>query len=241
MALDVYGMAFSPYSEKARWALDHHKVDYAWHEHAPMIGERALRKRAGRAKASVPMALDGDTVLHDSLAIARHAEKVGKGSRLFANEAAVRTWVARSDDSLGAARALLFERLLSDRAALRESLPPWVPGPLRGLATPLAARGTRFLSRKYGAQGVAADEATKKLREGLASMQRVLASRDTILDGFSFADIAMAVVVQMIAPVADEYVVLGPERRRAWSEPALAKEFADVVEWRDALYAKRRH
>jgi glutathione S-transferase len=240
MALEVYGMAFSPYSEKARWALDHHDVDYVWHEHTPMLGERALRKRAGRAKASVPMALDGATVLPDSLAIAKHAEKVGKGPRLFANDAAVATWVGRSDESLGAARALLFGRLLADRAALRESLPSWLPGPLRALATPLAAQGTRFLSRKHGAQGVAAEEATKKLREGLAAMQRVLASRDTILDGFSFADIAMAVVVQMIAPVADEYVALGPARRRAWSDPALAQEFAAVVEWRDALYAKRR-
>jgi glutathione S-transferase len=240
MPLEVYGMAFSPYSEKARWALDHHKVDYAWHEHAPMIGERALRKRSGRAKASVPMAVDGDAVLHDSLAIAKHAEKVGKGARLFTNDAAVATWVARSDESLGAARVLLFGRLLQDRAALRESLPPWVPGPLRGLATPLAARGTRFLARKHGAQGVGAEDAESKLREGLAAMQRVLATRDTILDGFSFADIAMAVVLQMIAPVADEYIALGPARRRAWSEPALAKEFADVVEWRDAVYAKRR-
>src|SRR5579871_5769917 len=72
MALQLYGMSFTPYSERARWALDHHRVPYEWHEHVPMVGERSLRKRAGgQGKASVPLALDGETVLRDSLAIAR--------------------------------------------------------------------------------------------------------------------------------------------------------------------------
>src|SRR5580693_10652149 len=75
MTLQLYGMRFSPYSEKARWALDHHRVSFQWHEHVPMAGELALRMRAGSLgkKASVPLAVDGDVVLRDSVAIARHA------------------------------------------------------------------------------------------------------------------------------------------------------------------------
>jgi glutathione S-transferase len=235
-------MSYSPYSEKARWALDHHRVAYEWLEHTPMIGERRLRKLAGAdgGKVSVPLAVEGDTVLRDSLSIAKHAERTGKGVRLFANEAAVATWVARSDEALGAARVLLLARLLEDKEALRESLPTWVPRMLRGVATPVAARGTRFLARKYGAEGVDHGTATAKMREVLVSMRKVLGKRDTILDGFSFADIAMAVVVQMISPVDDEYLALGPARRRAWTDAELAKEFADVVSWRDGVYAKRR-
>jgi glutathione S-transferase len=242
MTLALYGMAYSPYSEKARWALDHHRVAYEWHEHVPMLGERKLRKMAGSngGKVSVPLAVDGGTVLRDSLSIAKHAESVGKGARLFANEAAVTTWAGRSDEALDAARVLLLQRILDDREALRESLPSWVPGPLRGLSTPIAARGTRHLVRKYGTAGVDPATATAKLREVLGAMRKVLGSRSTILDGFSYADIAMAVVLQMIAPVATEYIVLGPARRRAWTETALASEYADLVAWRDALYAKRR-
>jgi glutathione S-transferase len=242
MALALYGMSYSPYSEKARWALDHHRVPYEWHEHVPMIGERKLRKVAGAngGKVSVPLAVDGETVLRDSLSIAKHAESVGKGSRLFANEAAVATWAARSDDALDAARVLLLPRLLEDREALRESLPAWVPGPLRGLSTPIAARGTRHLVRKYGTAAADPATATAKLREVLGAMRKVLGSRSTILDGFSYADIAMAVVLQMIAPVATEYIALGTARRRAWTEQTLASEYADLVAWRDALYAKRR-
>jgi glutathione S-transferase len=246
MTLRLYGMTSSPYSEKARWALDHHRIAYEWHEHTPMIGERSIRKLAGgngstsTGKVSVPLAIDGETVLHDSLEIAKHAERTGKGARLFANEAAVATWVARSDEALGAARVLLFTRLLADREALRESLPSWVPRPLRALATPVAARGTRFLVRKYGADGADQGSATAKVREVLAAMRKVLGKRDTILDGFSYADIAMAVVVQMVSPVDDAFIALGPARRRAWTDAELATEFADVVSWRDAMYAKRR-
>lgn len=242
MAIALYGMSYSPYSEKARWALDHHRVGYEWHEHVPMIGERKLRKLAGAngGKVSVPLAVDGDTVLRDSLSIAKHAEQVGKGSRLFANEAAVGTWAARSDDALDAARVLLLQRILEDREALRESLPSWVPGPLRGLSTPIAARGTRHLVRKYDTAGVDPAIATAKLREVLGAMRKVLGSRSTILDGFSYADIAMAVVLQMISPVATDYIALGPARRRAWTDAGLASEYADLVAWRDALYAKRR-
>ena len=243
MALELHGMSYSPYSEKARWALDHHRVPYTWHEHTPMLGEGKLRKLArvsGKERVSVPLAVDGDLVLRDSLEIAKHAESVGKGARLFANEAAVATWAARSADALDAARVLLLDRLLADREALRESLPPWLPGLLRPLATPIAARATRHLVRKYGADGIDRDAATAKLREVLGAMRKVLGSRSTVLDGFSYADIAMAVVLQMISPVAGDYIVLGPARRRAWTEPGLAAEYADLVAWRDAVYAKRR-
>jgi glutathione S-transferase len=241
MTLELHGMAFSPYSERARWALDHHRVAYAWHEHVPMAGERALRKKAGApGKVSVPLAIDGDTVLRDSLSIAKHAERVGKGTRLFVNEAAVATWVARSDDALDAARVLLLARSLADRAALRESLPPWVPGPLRPLATPLAARATRFLAHKYGADTADPAAATARVREVLGAMRKVLDRRDTILDGFSYADIAMAVVLQMVSPVASDHIPLGPARRRAWTDATLADEYADLIAWRDAVYDRRR-
>jgi glutathione S-transferase len=217
-----------------------YRVPYEWHEHVPMVGERALRKKAGAngGKVSVPLAIDGDMVLRDSLSIAKHAERVGRGAPLFANEAAVATWAARSDEALDAGRVLLLSRILADRGALRESLPSWVPGILRGVATPMAARATRYVARKYG--GVDPAVATAKVREILSAMNKVLGSRDTILDGFSYADVAMAVVLQMVSPVGDDYIPLGPGRRRAWMEPSLASEFADLVAWRDAVYAKRR-
>ena len=94
MTLQLFGMSFSPYSEKARWALDHHRVPFRWREHVPMAGELALRLRAGSLgkKASVPLAVDGDVVLRDSAAIARHAEKIGKGASLAPDDPLAHEW-----------------------------------------------------------------------------------------------------------------------------------------------------
>ena len=48
---------------------------------------------------------------------------------------------------------------------------------------------------------------------------------------------AMAVVLQVVSPVDPAYIRLGPALRRAWTEPVLAREHADLVAWKDALYA----
>jgi glutathione S-transferase len=207
-----------------------------------MVGELALRARAGRwsGKVSVPLGVEGDTVLRDSLAIAKHADRVGAGSPLFPDHAAVEGWDARSDAALCAGRVLFFARSIEDREALRESLPGWVPGPLRGAMTPVAASATRFLMRKYDAGEVALAAATATMRAALDALRAALRGRTNVLDGFSYADVAMAVVLQMVSPVDSAYIRLGPARRRAWTEPALAKDYGDLVEWRDALYASRR-
>jgi glutathione S-transferase len=238
----LFAMSFSPYSEKARWALDHHKVPYTLHEHVPLMGEVPLRLRSGqwRGRVSVPLAVDGDTVLRDSLAIAKHAERVGAGSRLFPDDAAVHAWDAKGDAALGAGRALLLARLLDDREALRASLPGWIPGWLRGAATPISASATRFLARKYDAGDAAHATARQKLRDVLGELRTALAGRPHLLDGFSYADVAMAVVLQMVSPVDDALIPLDAARRRAWTEPTLAREYADLVAWRDGLYVTRR-
>jgi glutathione S-transferase len=83
-------------------------------------------------------------------------------------------------------------------------------------------------------------EANATMRGVLDALRAGLKGRDNLLDGFSYADVAMAVVLQMVSPVDSGYIRLGPERRRAWTEPVLAKDYADLVEWRDRLYAARR-
>lgn len=242
MTLDLYGMTFSPYSEKARWALDHHQVEYTWHEHVPMLGEMSLRWRAGSLgkKASVPLAIAGREVLRDSSEIARHAEKAGKGAPLFVDDAACRSWDERGAAALGAGRVLVLVRSLADQQALRDSLPRWMPPALRSMTTPLARSGTRFVLKKYGGSPDDCDAAVKSLRESLVALRAALGTRSTLLSDFSYADVSMAAVMQMVSPVGEEFIRLGDARRRAWTEPTLAREFADLVDWRDALYARHR-
>lgn len=50
----------------------------------------------------------------------------------------------------------------------------------------------------------------------------------------------MALTLQFIQPVDERFIPLGPGRRKAWSHPALAERFADLLRWRDQLYAEHR-
>ena len=43
--LDLYGIAYSPWTAKARWALDHHKIPYRYREHLILFGMPELRWR----------------------------------------------------------------------------------------------------------------------------------------------------------------------------------------------------
>ena len=242
MTLQLYGMRFSPYSEKARWALDHHRVPFQWHEHVPLAGELALRMRAGSLgkKVSVPLAIDGDVVLRDSVEIARHTEKIGKGSPLAPDDAASQDWDARSAAALGAGRVLVIRRSLEDHAALRDSLPRWMPHVLRGVSTPIAANANRFLLRKYDAEGIGSDAARETMRQQLLALRAALGDRATLASDFSYADLTMSVVLQMVVPVDERFIRLGDARRRAWTDETLAAEFPDLVAWRDRLYAEHR-
>ena len=55
--ITLYGVGYSPWTERARWALDHHRIAYRYREHLPMLGEPMLRRRAraaGQAKPTAP-------------------------------------------------------------------------------------------------------------------------------------------------------------------------------------------
>ena len=107
----LYGLTQSPWTEKARWALEHHGVAYRYHEHLPFLGEVLLRLKARPrppgTKASVPLLVDDDQVLPSSLAIARHADTLGRDKPLFPSgqEREVERWADLSDRMIGAGRA----------------------------------------------------------------------------------------------------------------------------------------
>ena len=238
-------MRVSPWSEKARWALDHRGVPYSYAEYLPMLGELPLRVRAGkmRGKITVPILFDGERVLDDSFAIARFADASGSGARLFphAHEAAIVGWNAKSDALLTSGRALVLRKLAEDREAQRESLPSFVPGAVRGASAFVAETAARYLAKKHGTSDADLDASTRAIDDVLAGLRAALGGKTYLLGEFSYADIAMAVGLQMVAPVANAFVPLGPATRRCWSVPSLASKYTDLVAWRDELYAKHRH
>jgi len=55
------------------------------------------------------------------------------------------------------------------------------------------------------------------------------------MNDFSYADIAMAMVLEVVMPIAKSQPDLGPATQRCWRNEALADEFADLLDWRNRL------
>ena len=237
-------LSYSPWSERARWAFDHHGLAYDVVDHVPVIGELRLRRLVGPTQrpATVPALIDGDLVLTDSRAIARHADRLGDGPRLFPEDrlAEIERLCEIAEAAMRAGRGLVVAGLLADPEALDETAPPAMPGWLRRLSRPISRRGTRWFARKYGLDPADRQAHTAGLRAGLLALRSALAGHDTLLGGFTYADIALASMLQGVSPVEDAHLRLGPATRRAWTQPELAREFADLVDWRDALYRRHR-
>lgn len=240
----LYGLSQSPWTEKARWALDHHAVSYRYHEHVPLLGEVLLRIKARSrpqgTKPSVPLLVDGDQVLTSSLAIAKHAETIGRGASLFPSglEAEVERWADLSDRIIHAGRARVLAGLRSNRDARVEALPPFIPGALRGALSPMAATAAMFIGSKYGVARDPELEVERTLRPALEEVRKALRDRGYLLDRFTFADVAVAASLQAVAPRIGSS--LGPATRAIWQNEALAREYPELLAWRDALYAKDR-
>jgi glutathione S-transferase len=242
MSLTLFGLTQSPWTERARWALDHHGVAYRYHEHLPMLGELLLRRKAKTKKPSVPLLEDGADVVMGSFAIARHAEKVGRGAPLFPRDRdhEVAHWADVAERMTRVGRAWLMKRLLADKAAQAEALPSFIPGFLRGVSAPTAGMAVRFLAKKYDVPQDVDAEVEHTLRPLLEELRAALENGTYLLapSSFSFADLAMAASMQVLRPHAS--AKLGPATREAWTNEALARDFGDLLEWRDAIYGKHR-
>ncbi|HWO12070.1 MAG TPA: glutathione S-transferase N-terminal domain-containing protein [Polyangiaceae bacterium] len=234
----------SPWSERARWALDHHGLAYRLSVHVPFLGERRLRRVLGNppGRATVPILLVGGEVLSSSWEIARYADRVGRAERLIPDELEpkVRHWDALAERAMSAARPLTIKRLLDSDAALDETLPPPVPRWLRSMLRPVARFGTEWFARKYALDLADTGAARAALEVGLQALRSALGGSDYVLSRFSYADVIMATLLHGVSPVADRYVPLGPATRAAWTQPELAAAYADLIAWRDRLYERHR-
>jgi len=241
------GLPYSPWSEKAKWALDARHVPYRFHHYQPLIGEPALRFKTGRWRGNVTvpvMVCDAGKVYDDSAAIARFADEHGEGPTLFPreHEAAIAHWIDLGERCLAAGRVLSLHRTLEDDEALTEL----VPRGMRRLGT-IAARigglGVRRTLRKYRIRGESIAEHEKTMRDALdelrATLARSTSSPKTVLGTFTFADIAAAQMLAFVSPPAFG-LRIGKASRRGFTDPKLAAEYADLIAWRDALYEAHR-
>jgi len=240
----LFGMSYSPWTEKARWALDHHQLAYTFVEHTPLIDEIALRVRTRKLRGaiSVPTLLAEREVVMGSLAIARWADARATHDALEqpSERAAVDRWNAHCERACDAGRALVTLRMRTTPGALEEAVPSFIPTLLRKTVGQI---GARFIARKYtvALDAEAAHEAA--LVEILSAIRAALAAgagQFLLGDRFTLADIIAACAVNVVVPVGAQYVPIGPRTREAWTRNAVAQQYADVIAWRDALYTRHR-
>lgn len=234
----------SPWSERARFALDHHRIDYRREEYLPFFGEPLLRlrTRVWRGQLTVPVLFHNGIVIRDSVAIARHADQIGLGSPLFpVNDGPkLEHYVTLATSVMEAGRVLGQVKMRRDPEVLRDLVPPAVPRPLRSALVPLVRISTVYIGRKYRVREHDPSEARETIRRHLAQIQKDLHGRSTLLPTFTFADIAVAVAVGVLRPVDHPALPGGRAMRAAFGLPDLVEEFEELVVWRDRIYAERR-
>ena len=240
----LVSLRYSPWSERARWALDHHELAYRLVQHEPFIGERRLRKLAGKrpGPVTVPLLLGGGDALMESFEIARFADRHGTAEPLLPAplEPEIRELNALVERALTQGRSLTTAALLADPAALEEALPRSVPACLRPLLRSFSRAGTRWFARKYGLELAERERPLAELARTLGYLRARYARQAYFFDRFSYADIVVCSLLQAVSPVDDRYIRLGPAWRRAWTIPELATEYADLAARRDELYARHR-
>ena len=233
----LIGESFSPWTQKARWALERCGVAHRYEEYVPTLHEPWLRWRMRQwsAPVSVPVLHAQGRWLRGSWDIACHAESAAGGDRLGMRDDRVAAWNAIGEAALCEGRTRVVRGVARDRRAQEESLPPRVPAALRGGLRWLARDAARRLDRKYAALAV-----NGSLRRALLRMREALAASggDFLLERFGYADIAMCVVLECVAPVARTTPPLGPAMRRHWQDAGLAREFDDLLVWRGRLLSR---
>ena len=239
----------SPWSERARWALDLRGVAVRHQRYTPLLGEARLwfLRRKASGPLSVPVLITDEGVITDSTEIARWADARGQGPRLFPPERAdeIQRWLLVSDRALDAGRVLALHRMLQSPDALDEQVPAalrWL-GPI---ARSVATVGVRRILQKYGGAARAETEARSTLNAALDEIRVGLAAATssdepvrTLLGQLSYADLCATQALTFVQP-PDAGLVLGPASRSVYTDPELARHHADLVAWRDSVYARWR-
>ncbi|MEY4510093.1 MAG: hypothetical protein RLZZ450_2215 [Pseudomonadota bacterium] len=230
--LELVGSNQSPWTQKARWALEACSVECVFTPYIPTLSELALRRRLGqwRGPVHVPVLFEGKRAIAGATEIAVEASSRAHGR--LGDFVAAAPWLALSDSALAEGRARVLATYLGDDEAQREQVPSFVPDSMRGSLRFLARDAIRRVERKYAASVTpgALVDALDRTRAGLADT-----ASDYLLGSFSYADIAMATVLEVVCPIAVSHPPQGPRTTAAWTVPALIERYGDLLSWRERL------
>lgn len=221
---------YSPWSFKARLALELGGVAHDRRVYLPTLTEPWLRLKLGRirGKVTVPVLFTAQGALTDSLEIARYA--LGE-TALWADHDAIAGWNDWSQQLLELGRVRTTALVREDPEALRASLPSGLDrlGPV-GLA--VGRDAARRLLRKYPVAG--GPDPVDAMAALLDELQQALQGRRFLVgEDLSYADVTAAIGLSFVqAPLS---LPVGGASRPHWEVPALVERYASVLRWRDGV------
>lgn len=238
----LVGVAYSPWTLRARMGLDLQGIPYAFEPYLPMVGEPWLRVRLRdlRTPVSVPILFrQNGAPLRDSFEIAcwaAEARAPGRAPLITAeNQAEVAHWNQVASRLLETGRIRTTERVLQDPEALQDSVPPPLNG-LGWLTERIGRMGARHLMSRYADPGRTSSWCWEQMVASLDTIRAALGGGETLLDAPSYADLTCATALCFVRP--HHSVPLGPVARRCWTEPELAADYADLLDWSDRVFAR---
>ncbi len=231
MSTRLITIPFSHYCEKARWALDRCDIAYTEDGHLPLFHYvPARRVGAGR---TVPVLVDGKTVIGDSTDIIQWADARKDGALLPTNEADRADALTLEDDfdtHLGpATRRWAYFQVLPRKDLdhlLVENVPRWEAFALRA-TRPLAVR---YLRRQLKIDAAGAERSRQKIEDTFDRVAKHMADGRTFLvgDRFTVADLTFAALA---APVLLPAEHPGPQPPFAELSPEAR---AQITKWRES-------
>lgn len=199
MTAKLITIGFSHYCEKARWALDRCGVPYEEQAHLPMFHYLASY-RFGRSR-TVPVLVDGDTVVRDSTDIVAWADQHRPGALIPIGGSADALAIEDDlDTHLGpATRRWAYFHLLPNRDADRfivSGTPRWERSLLK-ISRPLAVG---FLRRGLDLDEAGVERSRQKIEDTLSRVDDILAHGHRYLaaDRFTVADLTFAALAAPI-------------------------------------------
>ena len=236
----------SHYCEKARWALDHHGIEYRVERLAP--GPHAIRmKRLGAEGSSVPLLKGPGVHVQGSALVVDWCDAQGSAARCLTPDAhaeAARALEARADRELG---------VQIRRHAYSEAVPV-APGPLRrrmrgGLSVGQALAFSVMWPAVRGMMIRGMDLGRAQREDARGRIERELDWLDELLsdgrrylvgDGFTRADLAVA---SLLSPIADPPE--RPDRGERLPTPAVNAAVdgwreRPAIRWARSIYAAHR-
>jgi glutathione S-transferase len=192
----------SHFCEKARWALDWHGIDYDEISWPPGV-HQILAKRCGAKETTLPILLNGDTVIQGSGAIIDWADRETRDSARRLTHADALEIEQRADEVIGLhVRRLAYAEMLPRLPHLAK------PALFSNSSTAYRLVGNmmwpvtrRVMMRMYDITPNAASESRTKLEGELDWLDSVLSDGRRYLTGnrFSRADVTVA---SLLAPFA---------------------------------------